>query len=427
MHVHGLDEVKKQIDKKSLERLRIACEQAKKILSIRNEADIQVDNFINERDIHLRIARDKFENEICNELFERLSQPFDELLAGANLSKSNIDEIILVGGSTRMPKIKEILRKEFSCNINESINPDEVVAYGATIQAAMLMTIGKNKSLEGVKLFDITPISLGTDVINKSNNPKIKALGNKMSVIIPKWTRIPIQREKEYKTIEDNQKSIQICVYEGENEYLKNDNYLGKFILKGLPELPKGKVQIKVTFNLDENNILSVIAVENSSGISNKIIVESVKKQNASLKRIGKLSDSVWREEKNKIDKYDINKYLTSYQKETDINKKIKILENYNKILENQIKEINPNENVEGINEKNIEKYFFYVYQLFESFEEMLQLQMDQNLKKNKEDNIIIIIKKFISIFKFQNIYYLEQFVQVDGTILFVHSLQQWF
>jgi L1 cell adhesion molecule like protein len=99
-----------------------------------------------------------------------------------------------VGGSTRMPKIKEILRKEFSCNINESINPDEVVAYGATIQAAMLMTIGKNKSLEGVKLFDITPISLGTDVINKSNNPKIKALGNKMSVIIPKWTRIPIQR-----------------------------------------------------------------------------------------------------------------------------------------------------------------------------------------------------------------------------------------
>ena len=413
LHVHGLDEVKKQIDKKSLERLRIACEQAKKILSIRNEADIQVDNFINERDIHLRIARDKFENEICNELFERLSQPFDELLAGANLSKSNIDEIILVGGSTRMPKIKEILRKEFSCNINESINPDEVVAYGATIQAAMLMTIGKNKSLEGVKLFDITPISLGTDVINKSNNPKIKALGNKMSVIIPKWTRIPIQREKEYKTIEDNQKSIQICVYEGENEYLKNDNYLGKFILKGLPELPKGKVQIKVSFNLDENNILSVIAVENSSGISNKIIVESVKKQNASLKRIGKLSDSVWREEKNKIDKYDINKYLTSYQKETDINKKIKILENYNKILENQIKEINPNENVEGINEKNIEKYFFYVYQLFESFEEMLQLQMDQNLKKNKEDNIIIIIKKYISIFKFQNIYYLEQFVDL--------------
>ena len=413
LHVHGLDEVKEKIDKKSLERLRIACERAKKILSIRNEADIQVDNFINERDIHLRIARDKFENEICNELFNRLSKPFNELLEGANLSKSNIDEIILVGGSTRMPKIKEILRNNFSCNINESINPDEVVAYGATIQAAMLMTIGKNKSLQGVKLFDITPISLGTDVINKSNNPKIKALGNKMSVIIPKWTRIPIQKEKEYKTIEDNQKSMQISIYEGENEYLRNDNYLGKFILKGLPELPKGKVQIKVTFNLDENNILSVTAVENSSGISNQIIVESVKKQHEGRKRIGKLSDSVWREEKNKIAKYDINKYLESYQNETDINKKIIILENYNKILEIQIKEINPNENVEGINEKNIEKYFFYVYQLFESYEEMLQLQMDQNLKKYKEDNIIIIIRKYITIFKFQNIYYLEQFVDL--------------
>ena len=275
------------------------------------------------------------------------------------------------------------------------------------------MTIGKNKSLEGVKLFDITPISLGTDVINKSNNPKIKALGNKMSVIIPKWTRIPIQREKEYKTIEDNQKSIQICVYEGENEYLKNDNYLGKFILKNLPKLPKGKVQIKVTFKLDENNILSVTAVENSSGISNQIQVESVKKQKESCKRIGKLSDSVWLEEKKKISKYDINKYLTNYQKEIDINKKIKILENYNKILENQIKEINPNENVEGINEKNIEKYFFYIYQLFESYEEMLHLEMDQNLKKNKEENIIAIVKKYISIFKFQNIYYLEQFVDL--------------
>ena len=123
---------------------------------------------------------------------------------------------------------------------------DEVVAYGATIQAAMLMTIGKNKSLEGIKLFDITPISLGTDVINKSTIPKIKALGNKMSVIIPKWTRIPIQKDKEYKTIKDNQDSMQISIYEGENEYLKNDNYLGKFILNGLPELPKGKVQIKV-------------------------------------------------------------------------------------------------------------------------------------------------------------------------------------
>ena len=413
LHVHGLDEIKEQIDKKSLERLRVACEQAKKILSIRNEADIQVDNFINERDIHLRIGRDKFENEICNDLFDRLSQPFDELLGGANLSRSNIDEIILVGGSTKMPKIKEILRKEFTCNINESINPDEVVAYGATIQAAMLMTIGKNKSLEGVKLFDITPISLGTDVINNSTIPKIKELGNKMSVIIPKWTRIPIQKEKEYKTIKDNQNSMQISIYEGENDYLKNNNYLGKFILEGLPELPKGKVQIKVTFKLDDNNILSVTAVENSSGISNQIKVESVKKQNENRKKIGELSDSVWLEEKNKISKYDINKYLTNYQKEIDINKKIIILENYNKILENQIKEINPNENVEGINEKNIEKYFFYIYQLFESYEEMLHLEMDQNLKKIKEENIIVIVKKYICIFKFQNIYYLEQFVDL--------------
>lgn len=109
------------------------------------------------------------------------------------------------------------------------------------------MTFGKNKSLEGVQLIDITPISLGTDVINKRTIPKIKELGNKMSVIIPKWTKIPIQLEKEYKNIKDNQVSMQIIIFEGENEYLKN-NINSKFILKDLSKLPKGKVQIKVNF-----------------------------------------------------------------------------------------------------------------------------------------------------------------------------------
>ena len=166
-----------KITKYSMERLRNACERAKKALSYRNEADIRVDNFINNEDIYIKITRQTFENEICKDIFDKLSIPFDELLNDAKLNREDIDEVILVGGSTKMPKIKEILQREHfdKCKINDRINPDEVVAYGATIQAAMLLTVGKNNSLNGVKLFDITPISLGTDVINKSTDSKNKS------------------------------------------------------------------------------------------------------------------------------------------------------------------------------------------------------------------------------------------------------------
>jgi molecular chaperone DnaK (HSP70) len=124
-----------------------------------------------------------------------------------------------VGGSTRMPKIKEILRNKFgeNCKINDEINPDEVVAYGATIQAAMLLTAGQNNIFKEVNLYDITPITLGTDVINDSKDEKIKSLGSKMSRIIDKWTPIPAIKKKKYETIMDYQEDIMISIYEGEN------------------------------------------------------------------------------------------------------------------------------------------------------------------------------------------------------------------
>ena len=169
-----------------------------------------------------------------------------------------------------MPKIKKIIKEEFkNIKINDQINPDEVVAYGATIQAAMLLTIGNNNNLlNKVKLFDITPITLGTDVINKSNCPKIKELGSEMSKIIPKWTKIPYTKEKEYKTIADNQDNMQICIYEGENKYLKFNKYLDQFSLIDLPRKPKGQVVCIVNFSIDENSILTVKAYEKSEGKS---------------------------------------------------------------------------------------------------------------------------------------------------------------
>ena len=425
---NGLNRNNNQIQKLSLERLRNACEQAKKLLSYREEVVIRVDNFT-QSDLVTKITKKEFEDEICKDLFDRLSMPFDELIEGAKLQKENIDEIILVGGSTKMPKIKEILNSYFKERpINDNISPEEVVAYGATIQAAMLMTLGKNKILNGVKLFDITPISLGTDVINKSDDPRIKVLGNKMSVIIPKWTKIPIKKEKGYKTIKDYQETMQICIFEGENDFLKDNKLLGKFTLLDLPKRPKGEVQCTVTFEIDVNNILNVTAVETSKGITNKIKVESSTKENYSNKNsIGSLTNSQIDEELNNLD-YNIQNFINNYKKLNDKNEKIKILENYNQILLLEIKKINPNENESGINGDNIEKYFFYVYQLFESYEELLYLLKDGNNNNEKKNNILEDVKKYLNLFKAQNSYYIKQFIELFSNIednLFLELLLQ--
>ena len=428
----GFNKNRDNIDSISMKRLRNACEFAKKILSQREEASIQVDNFKEKRDIYAKIQRKEFEDEICKDLFDKLSEPFDELFQGANLTKKDIDEVILVGGSTRMPKIKEILGNIFTCPIIEEINPDEVVAYGATIQAAMLMTIGKNRVLDGVKLFDITPISLGTDVINKSNDEKIKALGNKMSVIIPKWTKIPITKEKNYKTVYDNQDTMQICIYEGENDYLKDNKFLDNFTLVNLPKKPKGVVNCTVIFEINANNVLNVTAFETSTGVENKIEVVCSKNVHESKASIGELTMSQISEEKNKFD-YDISKYIENYKKAKNIDQKIKILENYNEIIKRAINDINPSEEEKGINGNNINIYFFYVYQLFESYEEMLYLLNSEKKNQSLNDNIFDNIHKYINIFKKQNIYYIKQFIDLfkdtEQTIflkLFYYSIKNF-
>lgn len=417
----GLERNNPEISKKALERLRNACEQAKRKLSSREDITIHVNNIIKDRDILIKINRKKFENDICEDLFAKLELPFQELLKGAQLKNGDIDEIILVGGSTRMPKIKTILSKHFDCPINEDINPEEVVAYGATIQAAMLLTVGQNNLLKGVNLLDITPISLGTDVINLSKDPKIRELGSKMSVIIPKWTKIPVSKRKGYKTTTDNQESMQICIFEGENDYLKYNKLLGVFTLSNLPKRPKGQVQCNITFEINKNNILNVTATEATKGIKEKreIKVEASNKIKRKQKPIGEISMSQFAEEKNILDRYDfdVEKCMNNYVEAKEITEKIKILENYNKIIKESIKEINEKENEEGINEDNVETYFFYVYQLFESYEEILHLNMDENTKIKKIQYILEDVEKYIIIFRMQNIYYIKQFIELFENI----------
>ena len=425
----NFEKLKDKIDKKSKERLKKACEYAKKILSKQKndyedndnsdeEEDItttiRIDNFIENKDLLVSISKKQFENEICKELFDRLKGHFDELLKGADLKKNEIEEIILVGGSTRMPKIKKIIKEEFrNIKINDQINPDEVVAYGATIQAAMLLCLGNNNNpLNNVKLFDITPISLGTDVINKSTCPKIQKLGCEMSVIIPKWTKIPYEEVKEYKTIEDNQKDMQISIFEGENKYLKYNKYLDQFTLIDLPKKPKGQVICVVNFSIDENSILTVKAYEKSEGKSKQIKVIS-SNRNQKMKDDNNLSNASFslyefndfkRVHETNVQKF-IKKFLSSEKNED----KIKALEIYNKTIKDMIKQINPDENPENINEGIIEKYFFYVYQLLESYEEILFL----NANKQKENDILKDIEKYINIFKKQSTYYIKEILEL--------------
>ena len=412
---------KDEVDKKSKERLKKSCEYAKKVLSEKKEKDdcevsendediktyIRIDNFYDGKDLLVPITKKQFENEICNELFDRLSLHFDELLKGAKLKKEDINEIILVGGATRMPKVKKIIEKHFSCKICDEINPDEAVAYGATIQAAMLLTQGKNKVLEGVNLYDITPISLGTDVFNMSDEPKIKNLGSKMSVIIPKWERIPAKGKRQYQTVLDNQDNMQIAIYEGENDYINNNKLLGQFSLVNLPKKPKGEVKCDVYFDINESNILTVTATEQSTG-NKKIKVISYNDTNKNNNDRSSLNLYQFNEKKKKYEK-NVQKLINIYKNSKNNGDKIRALESYNKTIIEKISEINKDNNPEKIKENIIENYFFYVYQLLESYEEILYL----NDNEDKEKQILMEIKKYINVFKKQSCYYIKEIIHL--------------
>ena len=208
------------------------------------------------------IKREEFE-ELCKDLFDRLRIPLDKAIKDARLIAREIKEIVLVGGSTRIPKIKTFLKEYFGedCKINDSINPDEAVAYGATLMAAkILMT--NDISLSGFNLMDITPLSLGVAVKNLSTNENILKEGLMMSVIIKRSTKIPANGKDIYYTSSDFQKEARITIYEGEKKYVKYNHKLGEIIVSNLTEKPKGQVKILVKFFIDINGILNVSASE---------------------------------------------------------------------------------------------------------------------------------------------------------------------